>query len=276
MRRRRTLPRWAALVAALVAALSLGLLLPAAPASAEDGSIAYVETADGSLRILVDVPAGAQVDLAGVTATLDDSVLDASASATDGGTTVKRTTILAIDTSISMRNRGRFAAAKAAASAYLAAVPDDVEIGIVTFDSAVEIALEPTTDRPAAQAVIDGLALQRDTLLYDAVIAAAQAAGDDGQRAVLLLSDGADAGSKATLEQAAAAITEAGTKWSGTSWPSARVRPGHRWERRWRCTRPPRAITARNVRPGAATSAATPATWAAPRPTPPHRAHLAP
>ena len=223
MRRRRTLSRWAALVAAVV----LALLLPAAPASAEDGSIAYVETADGSLRILVDVPAGAQVDLGAVSATLDGSPLDASASATDGGSAVKRTTILAIDTSNSMRSGGRFAAAKSAAAAYLAAVPDDVEVGIVSFDTAVDVALAPTTDRAAAQKVIDGLALQRDTLLYDAVVAATQAAGDEGQRTVLVLSDGADAGSRATLDQAAATITESGTKVDivGLDLPAAQLAP---------------------------------------------------
>lgn len=227
MRPRRTpagaLVRWAALVAAVL----LAVLLPIGGAAADDGSIAHVETADGTLRVLVDVPSGAKVDLAGVTATLDGTSLDATASATSAGSAVKRTAILAIDTSNSMRNGGRFAAAKDAASTYLSTVPADVAVGIITFDSTVKVALDPTTDRPAAQAVIDDLSLQRDTLLYDAVIAAARAAGDLGQRTVLVLSDGADAGSKASLEDVTTAINEAGTRVDivGLDLPAAQLAP---------------------------------------------------
>ncbi|GAA1523915.1 type II secretion system F family protein [Nocardioides humi] len=196
--------------AALLVAL-LGLL-PGGPAYAEDGGIAHVESTGDGIRILVDVPAGARVDLSGATATLDGEKLDATATSTTSGSAVKRTTVLLIDTSNSMRKQGRFAAAQRAATTYLDAVPDDVEVGIVTFDSAVEVALEPTTDRSAARTVIDGLSLRRNTLLYDGILAATDLAGDSGQRSLLLLSDGADAGSSASLEDATAAIEDAGTR----------------------------------------------------------------
>ena len=51
--------------------------------------------------------------------------------------TIRRTAVLAIDTSNSMAGE-RFEAAKAAASTFLDTVPDDVYVGIVTFDSDVE------------------------------------------------------------------------------------------------------------------------------------------
>lgn len=207
MSRATTLRRAAA--ALLVALLAL---LLAAPAMADDGAIAHVESTGDGIRILVDVPAGAQVDLGGVSATLDGEKLDAEATSASTKTTVKRTTVLVIDTSNSMRKQGRFDAAKEAATTYLDTVPDDVEVGIVTFDSAVDTALAPTTDRAAARTVIDGLTLRRNTLLYDGLIAATELAGDSGQRSLLLLSDGADAGSDASLDDASAAIKEAGTR----------------------------------------------------------------
>lgn len=194
-----------------LAALIAALLIPAAAASAEDGTIAHVESADDGLRVLVNVPAGAQVDLAGVSATLDGDSLDATASAAGVGSTVKRVTILAIDTSRSMARGGLFAAAKEAAGTYLDSVPEDVAVGVVTFDSEVAVALGPTTDRAAARAVIDGLELRRDTLLYDGVLAAVSAAGEDGQRTVLVLSDGADTGGAAALDDVTGAIESTNT-----------------------------------------------------------------
>ncbi|GAA3521692.1 type II secretion system F family protein [Nocardioides daeguensis] len=197
-------------VAALLVALLA--LLVGAPALAADGGIAHVESSGDGIRILVDVPAGSQVDLSGVSATLDGKTLEATATSTSSGSAVKRTTVLVIDTSNSMRKQGRFEAAQQAASTYLDTVPGDVEVGIVTFDSTVDVALAPTTDRGAARTVIDGLSLQRNTLLYDGILAATDLAGDSGQRSLLLLSDGADAGSKASIEDAVAAIKDAGTR----------------------------------------------------------------
>ncbi|MBS4752324.1 type II secretion system F family protein [Nocardioides sp. zg-ZUI104] len=203
--------RWARPAALLVAVLAV-LLLPAGAASAADGSIAYVEAGEDGLRILVDVPAGTQADLTGVQVTLDGKELTATAESTRQGTEVRRTTVLAIDTSRSMRGKGRFTAAKEAASAYLRTVPPDVAVGIVTFDSDVEVALEPTEDRAAAQAVLEGLGLSQDTLLYDGLAAAVRSAGTLGQRTVLVLSDGADTGSETSLEDVSTLVEDTETR----------------------------------------------------------------
>lgn len=196
---------------ALLAALLLALLLPAGTAYAEDGTIAHVESDGSSLRVLVNVPEGADVDLAGVEATLDGEELTATAAPAGNGSAIKRTTVLAIDTSASMNKQGRFAAAKAAAATFLATVPADVEVGVVTFDNTVSVALEPTTDRDTARTVVAGLRLARDTLLYDGVAAAVDAAGRTGQRSVLVLSDGADTGGRVTLEALGTKITDTKT-----------------------------------------------------------------
>lgn len=195
----------------LLLGLVAALVLPIAPASAEDGTIAHVESTGEGLRVLVNIPPGVEVDLSGAEATLDGTELTATASAAGDGSAVKRTTILAIDTSQSMARDGRFAAAKAAATTYLGNVPDDVAVGIVTFDNDVAVALEPTVEREAARSVVNGLELARDTLLFDGVIAAVEAAGVEGQRTVLVLSDGADTGGTASLGDVTAAISETNT-----------------------------------------------------------------
>ncbi|KAA1428950.1 type II secretion system F family protein [Nocardioides antri] len=205
--RRYLMTALAAVVAALVVVLS-----PSTAWSADDEpSIAHVEATDDGLRVLVSVPAGTKVNLAGVTGTLDDNQLDAKATSAGADTTVARTTILAIDTSDSMARNGRFAAAKTAALTFLESVPDDVAVGIVTFDGEVATALEPTTDRGTAQVVVDGLTLSKGTLLYDGVLAAVALAGGDGQRSILVLSDGADTGKDTDLADVTAAVDESAT-----------------------------------------------------------------
>lgn len=202
------------------AAAVLVVLATAGTASAVDGSIVDVERTDPGLQLTVDVPAGADVDLSGVTASIapdGDDPADYDATATriaDGDVAVQRTTVLAIDTSGSMQNGGRFEAAKAAATAFLDTVPDDVRVGIVSFDADVEVELEPTTDRDEARAALDDLELDDRTQLYNGVLEALALTGDEGQRSVLLLSDGADSGrvsgSDTTVDDVTEAIDDSG------------------------------------------------------------------
>ncbi len=187
----------------------LGLLLLAfgAPASAEDAAtISHVEATDEGVQILVSVPAGAEVDLDQVSVTISGDEASSTAALASSGSTVRRTTVLAIDTSLTMRG-ARFAAAKAAAEAYLDAVPDNVYVGIVTWDDHVERALEPSLDRDAARSIVEGLALARQTMLFDGVIEAVDmATSEEGQASVLLLSDGLNT-SDTPLDDVIAAIT---------------------------------------------------------------------
>jgi tight adherence protein B len=103
-----------------------------------------------------------------------------------------------------MAQGGRFDQAKAAAKAFLANVPDDIKVGLVTFAGDVQVVEEPTTDTAALDKAIDGLTLSRGTSLYDGVIQAVKTAGADGSRSVLLLSDGNDT-TKTSLQSATAA-----------------------------------------------------------------------
>ncbi|HWU23280.1 MAG TPA: type II secretion system F family protein [Nocardioides sp.] len=201
--------------AAALLAGALGLLLSVllgAPSYADgDATIAHVQTGGGNVQVLVDVPPGATVTLSDVTATLDGTALHATATSAGNGSAVERTAILAMDTSDSMAAQGRFTAAKQAALTYLQTVPADVRVGVVTFDSHVSVALAPTTDRDQARFVVNGLQLSKGTLLYDGLQTAVQTAGTSGQRSVLLLSDGADTGSSATLSEVADSIRSSDT-----------------------------------------------------------------
>jgi tight adherence protein B len=192
-------------------AAAAALLLTAGPALAapETGetSIAHVEADDDGVQILVSLPPDVDVDLEGVTVEIDGA--DAASTAALASTTdVQRTAILTIDTSNSMKGE-RFEAAQNAALNFLDTAPEDVQVGIVTFDSTVDEALAPTLDRDAARDVIDNLELGPQTHLYDGIVAATKLAGEDGQRSLLVLSDGADRGSKATLDDATKTVADA-------------------------------------------------------------------
>ncbi|MGK2874416.1 MAG: type II secretion system F family protein [Nocardioides sp.] len=174
-------------------ALAAGLSAIASPVAAADSdlTISHIEQTPDSLQVLVGVPADAGVDLGSVTMSIDGVDTEASAESANSNQSVSRTAILVIDSSRSMSG-ARIEAAKQAAISYVDMLPDDVELGIVTFDDGSRVALEPTTDRDQARAVVSGLKLKLETSLYDGAIEAVRLGGTDGQVSLLVLSDGAD------------------------------------------------------------------------------------
>lgn len=175
----------------LAALAAAGLALAPSAAFAADGSITHVETKPGSIQVLVSVPADAEVDLDKVKVTVDGKSAPATAEPAESDTDVQRTAVLVIDTSKSMQG-DRFEQAKNAAREFINTVPDNVAVGIVSFSSEVTTDLAPTTDRDAAIATLDTLQLAKKTRLYDGVIQGVDVAGSEGQRSLLVLSDGAD------------------------------------------------------------------------------------
>lgn len=180
---------------ALLTVLALAWAMPAHAAG--EGSIDHAETVDGVLRILYSVPesaAGVAPDLGSVQVSIDGVAVEATAEpagSAEAAVQVRRTAVLAIDTSQSMEG-DRFTEAKAAARAFIEAAPPDVHIGVVAFAGSVDVVQSPTLDRGAATSVLDDLSLSLETRLYDGVVAAASAAGVQGQRSLLVLSDGRD------------------------------------------------------------------------------------
>ena len=113
--------------------------------------------------------------------------------------------IIAIDTSGSMRSA--IGAAKQAANEFVASMPADVRIGVETFGDSVNVLTPPTTDRALLTEQINGIRTGGDTALYDVVVAASQHFTPTVEHKVLvLLSDGKDEGSTATLDEAVAAV----------------------------------------------------------------------
>jgi len=87
-------------------------------------------------------------------------------------------------------------------------VPDDVQVGLVTFDRDAEVIQEPTGDRAALTTAIDGLQAGGRTAMYDGVRVAVEQLGSTGVRSIVLLSDGNEEGSETTLDQATSLIEE--------------------------------------------------------------------
>jgi tight adherence protein B len=198
---------------AVLCLIGFGLLsVLAGPArAADDATIDHTEYSDGQLKLLVSVPGGAVVDLGSVSVSFDGTPVEATAQTAANTDEVRRTSVLAIDTSNSMEG-ARIDAAKAAALTYLDTVPDNVEVGIVTFDNDVVVRQEPSTDRDASRTVINGLTLKLNTALYEGVRTALTTTGPDkGQRQVLVLSDGKDT-TKAPLQPVIDAIKAAKVK----------------------------------------------------------------
>lgn len=190
----------------------LTILLPAgAGQAAGDASIDHSEQADGTLRLLVSVGSNDAIDLDAVQVRVAGAEAEATAELAASSDDVRRTTVLAIDTSKSMAGK-RIAEARKAALRFLETVPANVEVGIVTFDDDVVVQQAPSLDRSRSKAVINDLELTLNTALYEGVTAAITATGKpDGQRQVLVLSDGKD-NTNAPLQPVIAAIAASGVK----------------------------------------------------------------
>jgi tight adherence protein B len=109
--------------------------------------------------------------------------------------------VLLIDTSGSMRGTP-LAAAKTAATAFLARMPAAARVGVVGFGSAPAVASPLTTDRAALGSAVAALTTTGETAVYDAVNVALDQfhSGGNVRRNVVLLSDGGDTASTATLD----------------------------------------------------------------------------
>lgn len=116
--------------------------------------------------------------------------------------------MLLIDTSGSMKEGNAIGAAKDAAIRFLTVLPPEASVGIVAF-STVPVLVSPlTTDRALSTAAVAGLKAFGQTSLYDAVVFAHSVfSGLTPDRQIVVLSDGGDTVSKASLDEALVAAT---------------------------------------------------------------------
>jgi Ca-activated chloride channel family protein len=124
------------------------------------------------------------------------------------------TVVLALDVSRSMKaddvEPTRLGAAKVAAKAFVADVPEKFRVGVVSFASRANAAMPPTPDRTLVESALDSLRPGEGTAIGDAVVLSAELGreqrAEDGSRpprAVLLISDGAPDGGSTEPEEAA-------------------------------------------------------------------------
>ena len=105
------------------------------------------------------------------------------------------TVVICIDTSGSMRatdiDPTRWDAAKAAARAFIDAVPDGTRIGIVTFSGEAAVIQAPSSDLDVVRQALDRVPYPNGaTAIGDALEVAAAQMPASGRRAIVLLTDG--------------------------------------------------------------------------------------
>lgn len=114
--------------------------------------------------------------------------------------------VVVFDRSGSMGTRP-MRAAKDAALAFIDALPTEVDVGLVSFSSDATVDVPVTQDRAVLSAAVEALDSDGNTSLYDSVVLAASLFDPSIERKVLVvLSDGGDNDSTATLEEAIAAV----------------------------------------------------------------------
>lgn len=201
-----------------VAACALAMMLIASPfvvfgQSAEELSVQEIDaSAYPKVSVRVSVPpslAGAedvQFKVAENGSAIDDVVAEHVK-----GDTVPASVVLVIDASGSMEG-APLADAKQAARAFVDALGEDAQVALVSFSDRPVIVSGFNDDPRALLPQIDGLQAAGETALYDAVVAAAGLVprNTDGQRAIVVLSDGGDTVSAQTFEAATAAVADAG------------------------------------------------------------------
>jgi VWFA-related protein len=113
------------------------------------------------------------------------------------------TTMLVIDISGSMDVAGKLDAAKDAALAYVDQMEAGDRGGLIAFDVESTVVQPVTDDRRALSEAIHSLKTGGDTAMYDALMEGIRQLGPlAGRKAIIVLTDGMDNSSTATLEEA--------------------------------------------------------------------------
>lgn len=207
----------AALVTGLAAlAGSVPTAAAQSPTPAKSPVVSSVVPTPTGLQVRLRIPGlapGTTLDTSRLTVTLDGRPVVAGVAAqrtSAAGPLRTRSVALVVDTSGSMAGE-RLSQARKAVEAYLAAVPADVRVGLVTFSAVPTAVAVPSIDRAPVRRAVAGMRAAGDTSLYDAVLLAARLVAGADERRVLVLSDGEDSASTAGLDAALNAVTSGKT-----------------------------------------------------------------
>jgi tight adherence protein B len=126
-----------------------------------------------------------------------------------GGTRTQLAIVLAVDTSGSMVG-DQIVRARAAADEFARLMKPGTRLGLVAFSDTPRVVQGLTTDHAQVRSAIGTLAAEGDTALNDAIVeASGLLAREQGQRNLVVLSDGKDDGSRADLTAAIRAAKNA-------------------------------------------------------------------
>ncbi|HSM00958.1 MAG TPA: type II secretion system F family protein [Acidimicrobiia bacterium] len=119
--------------------------------------------------------------------------------------------VVALDTSGSMAGDPLVKAIEGARG-FIVGLPDTVRFGLVSFGDTPTLVAPVGTSREEIDNLLDGLEATGETSLYDAIVTAADAfePESDARKVIVVLSDGADTVSEATLIDALKAVAEDG------------------------------------------------------------------
>jgi tight adherence protein B len=202
-------------------------------AHADDGQIVQVVAADGKVQVVFGAPGladGESLDPSTAKLRVGDQPLRSTGElfGKSGPSQVNRVSLLVLDTSGSMRGEP-LDAAKAAAEQFLTSVPDDVQVGLITFADRATLRLAPIKNRDAVRSVVDALPADGATALYDGLnMAVSQLAGpeySDTVKNVVLLTDGKDEGSTAGLGTVLGELEKSGITVDAVAFHTTAARP---------------------------------------------------
>ena len=126
-----------------------------------------------------------------------------------GGTRTQLAIVLAVDTSGSMVG-DQIVRARAAADEFARLMKPGTRLGLVAFSDTPRVVQGLTTDHAQVRSAIGTLAAEGDTALNDAIVqASGLLAREQGQRNLVVLSDGKDDGSRSDLTAAIRAAKNA-------------------------------------------------------------------
>lgn len=105
------------------------------------------------------------------------------------------------------------AAAKAAAQGFIRQLPADARLSVMSYEANAAVESRFSTNKQAHQAAIRGLTAGGETAMYDALSKALRQfrSGDEGRRAIILLTDGEDNASKLSLPGITKELAVSGT-----------------------------------------------------------------
>jgi tight adherence protein B len=200
-------------VAVVVTGVALLSALPAAAApDPVSASISSAKVSAGTVTGVLTLRQGnnpVTVDTGSVRATVGGTPFPVTVTPV---ARTKRATVLVVDTSGSMGAQG-MATVRQAVKAFLADAPSDVAVGLISFAGTAGIDVDPTPNRRAIQAAVNGLVARGETTLYDAVALAGPSMAAYEDRSIVLLSDGGDTRStKATQRSATASLKKYGVR----------------------------------------------------------------